>query len=63
VQRHAMRAWEEELDFRELVRADAEVTARVDLDETFDLGAYTAHVDTIFDRLRTLAAARGAVHA
>jgi len=63
VQRHAMRAWEEELDFRELVRADPEVTARVDLDETFDLAAYTAHVDTIFDRLRTLAAARGAVHA
>jgi hypothetical protein len=58
-----MRAWEEELDFTELVRADGEVSARVDLDEVFDLGAYTVHVDTIFDRLRSLAAARGAVHA
>ena len=63
VQRHAMRAWEEELDFTELVRADGEVSARVDLDEVFDLGAYTVHVDTIFDRLRSLAATRAAVHA
>ena len=63
VQRHAMRAWEEELDFRELVRADGAVTGRVDLAEVFGLGAYTVHVDTIFERLRALAAARGAVHA
>ncbi len=63
VQRHAMRAWEEELDFRELVRADAEVSARVELDEVFDLGAYTTHVDTVFERLRALVAARGPVHA
>ena len=26
----------------------------------FDLGAYTRHVDTVFDRLRALVAARGA---
>ena len=63
VQRHAMRAWEEELDFRELVRGDAALAARVDLEGVFELGAYTAHVDTIFDRLRALAASRGAVHA
>ena len=63
VQRHAMRAWEEELDFRELVRADSEVASRVDLDEVLDLGAYTVHVDRIFERLRSLVAARGAVHA
>ncbi|HKY25435.1 MAG TPA: adenylosuccinate lyase [Gaiella sp.] len=63
VQRHAMRAWEEELDFQELVRADTEVAARVDLGEVFDLGAYTAHVDTVLDRLRALADARGGVHA
>ena len=62
VQRHAMRAWEEELDFRELVHADPEIVGRVDLDAAFDLGAYTAHVDTVFDRLRALAAAHGAVH-
>ncbi len=63
VQRHAMRAWEEELDFRELVRADAEVSSRIELDDVFDLGAYTRHVDTVFDRLRALVAARGPVHA
>ena len=63
VQRHAMRAWEEELDFRELVGADAEVSARVELDDVFDLGAYTTHVDTVFERLRALVAARGPVHA
>jgi adenylosuccinate lyase len=63
VQRHAMRAWEEELDFRELVRADAEVSSRVELNDVFDLGAYTTHVDTVFDRLRALIAARGPVHA
>ena len=32
VQRSAMRAWDEGLDFRELVAADAEVAGRVDLD-------------------------------
>jgi adenylosuccinate lyase len=56
VQRHAMRAWEEELDLRELVRADPEVAGRVDLEGVFALDAYTAHVDTVFDRLRALVA-------
>ena len=38
--------------------------ARVDLDEVFDLDAYTAHVDTVFERLRALvASARRRVHA
>jgi adenylosuccinate lyase len=54
VQRHAMRAWDEGLDFRELVRADAEVAGRVDLDAVFELAAYTRHVDVVFDRLRSL---------
>ena len=64
VQRHAMRAWDEELDFHELVRGDAALADRVDLDSVFSLDAYTAHVGTVFDRLRALAAARGAgVHA
>src|SRR5579859_1340747 len=52
VQRSAMRAWDEELDFRELVRADDEIAARVDLDAVFDLDAYTKHVDTVFNRLK-----------
>jgi adenylosuccinate lyase len=54
VQRAAMRAWEEELDFRELCRADDEIASRIDLGATFDLGAYTRHIDTIFARLEAL---------
>jgi len=56
VQGHAMRAWEEERDFRELVAADGDVAGRVDLDAVFDLGAYTRHVDAVFERLRALRA-------
>src|SRR3954468_18676818 len=55
VQRSAMRAWDEELDFRELVRTDDEIASRVDLEKVFDLGAYTQHVDTVFTRLNSLA--------
>jgi len=58
VQRNAMRAWDEELDFRELCRADEEIADRVDLDKVFDLGAYTRHVDTVFARLDALVQAR-----
>jgi adenylosuccinate lyase len=63
VQRHAMRAWDEGLDFRELVRADDEVSARVDLDAVFDLSAYTRHVDVVFERLRALAPLAEHAHA
>jgi adenylosuccinate lyase len=63
VQRHAMRAWDEGLDFRELVRADAEISARVDLDEVFELGAFVAHADVVFARLRNLVAEWEAVRA
>ena len=56
VQRHAMRAWDEGLDFPDLVRADAEVAGRIDLDAVFDLDAYTQHVDVVFERLRALRA-------
>jgi adenylosuccinate lyase len=54
VQRHAMRAWDEGLDFPELVRADAELASRVALDSVFDLNAYTRHVDVVFERLTAL---------
>ncbi len=54
VQHNAMRAWDEERPLRELVAADAEIAARVDLDEVFDEGAYTKHVDTVFERLEVL---------
>ena len=63
VQRHAMRAWDEGLDFRELVRADPEIGSRVDLDEVFDLAAFTRHSDVVFARLRNLVAEREAVRA
>jgi adenylosuccinate lyase len=63
VQRNAMRAWDEELDFRDLVRGDDEIASRIDLDRVFDLGAYTQHVDTIFGRLNSIAAKEEPVHA
>jgi adenylosuccinate lyase len=63
VQRNAMRAWDEELDFRELVRRDDEIASRIDLDAAFDLGAYTRHVDTVFARLNSIAAREEPVHA
>ena len=58
VQRHAMRAWDEGLDFRTLVQADAEIGRRVDLEEVFDPTAFTRHADVVFARLRSLAAER-----
>jgi adenylosuccinate lyase len=63
VQAHAMRAWEEETDFVELVRADSELAARVDLDAVFDLDATVRHVDAVFDRLHTLVRKEEPVHA
>src|SRR5207248_10495302 len=63
VQRHAMRAWDEEQDFRELVRADREIAGRVDLDAVFDPTAYTRHADPVFERLRSLVPQEGTIHA
>jgi adenylosuccinate lyase len=66
VQRNAMRAWDEERDFRSLVEADPEVTAVLDraaLDEAFDLVSYTRHVDAVFDRLHALNRKEEPVHA
>jgi adenylosuccinate lyase len=55
VQRHAMRAWDEGLDFRELVRGDGHLAGRIDLGEIFELDSYTRHADTVLGRLRSLA--------
>ena len=63
VQGHAMRAWEQETDFAELVRGDANVAGRVDLDAVFDLDATVRHVDTVFDRLHALVEKEEPVHA
>jgi adenylosuccinate lyase len=63
VQQHALRAHEEEQDFRELVRADPEIAGRVDLDAIFELAWYTRHVDAAFERLGALARKEEPVHA
>jgi adenylosuccinate lyase len=65
VQRHAMQAWDEERDFRELVAADPEISSRLDaaaLESVFDLDATVQQVDVAFDRLRSLAHRTEAVH-
>jgi adenylosuccinate lyase len=65
VQRNAMRAWDEERDFEELVRADREVTAQLDdaaLTDVFDLHATVANLDRTFDRLRRLVPKEEPVH-
>jgi adenylosuccinate lyase len=61
VQENALRAWEEERDFRELVEADPEVAGRVPrerIEDAFDLAAVLQHVDVIFERLSALSSAR-----
>ncbi len=54
VQRNAMRVWEEDADFMTELKADPEVTAALtdaEIDDKFDLGYHTKHVDTIFKRV------------
>ena len=66
VQRNAMRAWDEEQDFRSLVQADPDITSvlgRETLAEAFDLSAYTRHVDVVFERLRALSRKEEPIHA
>ncbi len=66
VQRDAMRSWDEELDFEELVRADPEITEHLsdaDLTQVFDLDATIVHLDGAFDRLRRLDLKEVPVHA
>ena len=65
VQGNAMRAWDEERDFAELVRSDAEITAHLDkaaLADVFDLNATIVHLDTTFDRVRRLVPKEEPVH-
>ena len=54
VQRNAMKVWEEGKDFKTELLGDAEVTAALspeEIEEKFDLGYHTKHVDTIFARV------------
>jgi len=54
VQRNAMKAFEEQGEFRELLHADTEIGKHLtaeDIDREFDLDRALAHVDTIIDRV------------
>ena len=54
VQTHAMRAWKEGLDFRQLVLNDKEITGRVpakQLEHAFDLKRQLRNIDKIFSRV------------
>jgi adenylosuccinate lyase len=61
VQEHALRAWDEELDFRTLVEADERIAGRIDLAAAFDLSVYTRHVDAVFERLHALTRSEEAI--
>ena len=54
VQRNAMKVWEKGADFKTELLADPEVTAALtpaEIEEKFDIGYHTKHVDTIFRRV------------
>ncbi|WP_283177547.1 adenylosuccinate lyase [Gemmobacter sp. 24YEA27] len=54
VQRNAMKVWEQGADFKTELLGDAEVTKALspaEIEEKFDLGYHTKHVDTIFARV------------
>jgi adenylosuccinate lyase len=63
VQRDALRAWDEGLDFRELVESDPEIGPRLE-SNVFDLGDALKHIDVIFERLALLTSRKEeAIHA
>src|SRR5690242_3747555 len=54
VQKHAMRAWKEDLNFRELVMNDPEITSRVpqrQIEHAFEIMRQLRNVDKIFERV------------
>jgi adenylosuccinate lyase len=54
VQKHAMRAWKEGLDFRQLILEDKEITDRVpkkQIEQAFDLKRQLRNIDAIFARV------------
>lgn len=54
VQGHAMRAWKEDLVFRDLIKTDPEITAKLSaekLGHAFDLNRQLRNVDAIFERV------------
>ena len=54
VQRNAMKVWESDADFLTELKADAEVTSQMSVEELtamFDIGYHTKNIDLIFDRV------------
>jgi adenylosuccinate lyase len=54
VQRNAMKVWEERKDFLEELKNDEDVMKALsvkELEDKFDLGYHTKHVNTIFSRV------------
>src|ERR1700749_1968200 len=54
VQGHAMRAWKEDLIFRDLIKSDSAITAKLSedkLEHAFDLSRQLRNVNAIFDRV------------
>src|SRR5579859_2917808 len=54
VQKHAMRAWKDDLNFRELVMHDTEITSRVpakQIEQAFSIERQLRNVDNIFKRV------------
>ncbi len=54
VQRNALKVWEERTDFKAELLGDADVVAALGkeaIEEKFDMGYHTKHVDTIFARV------------
>jgi adenylosuccinate lyase len=54
VQRNSMKSWDKELDFRDLIKTDPAVSAKVsaeELDDLFDYDFYLGHVDHIYRRV------------
>ena len=59
VQRNAMRAWDENGDFRDLLKADGEALAHLstsEMEQIFDYSYYTRYVDDTFQRIGLLPA-------
>ena len=57
VQRNAMRSWDDNQDFRDLLKADPEAKASLsaeEMDEIFDYGYYTRYIDENFQRIGLL---------
>ena len=57
VQRNAMRVWDENRDFQELVKADEDIRSQlsvVEIERIFSLDHYLRNVDAIYQRLELI---------